>query len=116
MSEATSAASSAQGIRIEDLAEPRLNEFQQQCLAAAEAAPVIMSVEAVLSAAQQATGLSDFGSEDFLPRLELWLQSFDEDTQLTALGRAGLFQECVRHAANRLRIEEIGRASCRERV
>lgn len=107
MSEATSAASSARGIRIEDLAEPRLNEFQQQYLAAAEAAPVTMSVEAVLSAAQRATELSDFGSEDFLPRLELWLQSFDEDTQLTALGRAELFQECVRHAANRLRIEDL---------
>jgi len=94
-------------IRIEDLVNPRLTGFQRSMMDAAAAAPVEFSVEAVLSAARHSTGLYDFGSLDFKPRLALWLQSFEEDTQLTALGRAGLFQDCVRHAANRLRIEDL---------
>lgn len=103
----TPAKGSGSTIRIDDLLDPVLTPLQTAALEAAATTPVSMRVDAVLSAATGATGLSDFGSDEFLPRLGLWLQSFEEDTGLTQLGRAGLFQECVRHAANRLRIEEL---------
>lgn len=96
-----------QEIEITDLVDPVLTPFQIDLMQRAAAAPVELSVSAVLDAARSLTGLTDFGSEDFLPRLDLWLQSIREDGGLTALGRAGLFQDCVRHAANRLRIEDL---------
>ncbi|MFC0305840.1 sulfotransferase family protein [Rhizorhabdus histidinilytica] len=94
-------------IRIDDLAEPRLTDRQRAALAAAP--PVTMTVEAVLDAARAATGLSDFGAEDFRERLAIWLASYEEDRDLAALGRATLFGECVRYASARLRIEDLWR-------
>ena len=96
-----------QEIEITDLVDPVLTPFQMDVMQSAAAAPVELSVSAVLEAARAMTGLADFGAEDFLPRLDLWLRSIREDTGLTALGRAGLFHDCVRHAANRLRIEDL---------
>lgn len=93
-------------IAIDDLVNPVLTPLQQSALEYAAAAPVELSVDAVLGAARAATGLSDFGAEDFLPRLELWLQSIREDSGLTEVGRTGLYHDCVRHAANRLLIED----------
>ncbi len=66
-----------------------------------------MTVDQVLEAARAATGLSDFGAPDFKERLGLWLQSIAEDTALTGLGRGGLFQDCVRLASNRLKVEDL---------
>jgi hypothetical protein len=92
-------------IRIDDLAHPRLTDRQSAAIAGAP--PVTLTTEAVLDAARAATGLSDFGAADFRARLALWLQSFEEDRDLTALGRATLFGECVRYASSRLRIEDL---------
>ena len=97
----------ADSIRIDDLALPNLTPMQQGAIASAEGAPRSMSVEDVLSAARAAAGLNDFGPDDFRGRLDLWLKSIAEDTALTGLGRAGLFQDCVRLAANRLKVEDL---------
>lgn len=94
-------------IRIDDLATPRLTEMQQGAIAAAP--PVAMEVEAVLGAARAATGLTDFGPDDFRARLAIWLASYEEDRDLTLLGRATVFGECVRYASARLRIEDLWR-------
>ncbi|MGH6780738.1 MAG: sulfotransferase family protein [Sphingomonadaceae bacterium] len=92
-------------VRIDDLAAPELSDMQRAAIAAVP--DVAMDKDAVLAAARQATGLSDFGARDFEDRLEIWLRSFDEDEGLGPLGRAGLFGDCVRHASNRLRIEDM---------
>lgn len=94
-------------LRIDDLAHPVLTEMQKQALAYAEANPVSLTPAAVLSAAQTATGLSDFGSDDFRPRLELWLKSCDEDKGLSAAGRGGVFQQAVNYATQRLYLEDL---------
>jgi hypothetical protein len=94
----------ARPARIEDLGAPVLGNMITAAIAATP--PVSYSVEAVLDAARAATGLHDFGSLDFVERLEIWLQSFDEDKGLNALGRAGLFADCVRQASTRLRFED----------
>lgn len=96
---------SGNSIRIDDLGRPVLTDLQQQAIAAAPA--VTMDEAAVLSAARKATGLSDFGSEDFRERLRVWLQSFEEDRDLGPLGRAGMFADAVRYASNRLRLEDL---------
>jgi hypothetical protein len=94
-------------IRIDDLAQPRLTPLQAGALAHGQSAPASMTVDQVLEAARAATGLSDFGAPDFKERLGLWLQSIAEDTALTGLGRGGLFQDCVRLASNRLKVEDL---------
>jgi hypothetical protein len=103
-------------IRIDDLARPRLTPEQKAAIAAAAGAERTArgepraprsSVDQVLEAARQATGLSDFGADDFRERLAIWLQCVDEDRGLTALGRANLHGDFVRLAANRLRVEDV---------
>jgi Sulfotransferase family len=93
-------------IRITDLRRPELTDIQRLALDHGEGHPVELTVEAVLSAAVERTGLFDFGPDDFRHRLRLWLEEVDADPERTALGRFTLFRDCVRYAANRLRIHD----------
>jgi hypothetical protein len=94
-------------IRIEDLAEPVLSDHQRDALAFGESVATEMTVAAVLAAAVERTGLDDFGADDFRDRLARWLDEIDRDPERTGLGRLILFNDCVRYAANRLRILDL---------
>lgn len=94
-------------IRITDLANPALTPAQQAAIEAARQTPVSLTEEAVLGAARQRAGLSDFGADDFRARLRVWLQAADEDAELNALGRLTVFGNCVRVLSNRLRLEDL---------
>src|SRR5581483_10895225 len=94
-------------IDITDLRNPIRTPLQEQARAAAEAHPVPLEEEAVLEAARSATGLSDFGPDDFRKRLRLWLEATRSDPNLSAAGRAGIYLDCVRYATNRLRVEDL---------
>src|SRR5271169_4880196 len=85
----------AQSIDITDLLHPVLTPLQQSILAAAEATPFTLSEDAVLRAACEQTGLSNFGPDDFRERLRTWLLTTDEDPGATALSTANIFGECV---------------------
>ena len=95
-------------LRIDDLAQPRLDAALTNAIAATP--EPVLTRDAVLDAARTATGLSDFGSLDFLPRLDIWLRCYAEDAGLNTLGRANGFADCVRLASTRLRFEERWRA------
>ncbi|NNL65094.1 MAG: sulfotransferase [Myxococcales bacterium] len=94
-------------IRIDDLAKPELTDVQKAGLAYGESVEVELNVAAVLAAASERTGLSDFGPSDFEQRLDVWLSEMDADPERTALGRLNQFEDCVRHASNRLRIHRL---------
>jgi hypothetical protein len=94
----------AEAVRITDLRNPQLTERQQVALAAAEADPVELTSDAVLTAATRETGLSDFGPDDFRSRLDIWLADATADTDLTAFGCAAVYRACVRFAATRLKM------------
>ncbi len=94
-------------IRIHDLADPVFTERQQAVMDAASRIEVSFRVDAVLGAAQKQTDLSDFGSDDFRERLDVWLTSAEEDASLGPVGRLGVFGDCVRYARNRLRLEDL---------
>ena len=94
-------------IRIDDLRDPVLNPAQKAALAFGENNPVELSVDAVLTAAVERTGLEDFGPDDFRERLALWLSETDENPERTALGRFSLYNDCVRAASNRLWIRDL---------
>lgn len=99
----------AEKIRLTDLANPVLTDIQAGALAFCQANPVTLAADVVLAAAQQGTGLSDFGPDGFRERLALWMRAGDNDTELSAAGRANLFSEAVRLASNRLQVEDTVR-------
>jgi hypothetical protein len=68
---------------------------------------VRFDVETILAAARAKTGLSDFGRDDFRARLALQCQAIEEDADLNALGRLGVFANLSRYAENRLRFEDL---------
>jgi hypothetical protein len=98
---------SSAAITLDDLHAPILSDIQKGALAHAAANPAPLDAASVLGAAMEETGLSNFGADDFRPRLDVWLQAINEDANLTELGRGNIFQMTVRYAATRLRIEEI---------
>jgi len=97
----------AEKIRIIDLKAPVLSPLQEQTLSYAAANPVVFDKDVILAAARERTGLSDFGADDFLPRLEAWAKATDEETELSPVGRLGIWNEMVRFAANRLWAEDL---------
>ena len=99
----------AEKIRLTDLANPVLTDIQAGALAFCQANPVTLAADVVLAAAQQGTGLSDFGPDGFRERLAVWMRAGDNDTELSAAGRASLFSEAVRLASNRLQLEDTVR-------
>jgi hypothetical protein len=94
-------------IDIADLIHPVLTAQQIAAVEAAEAHPAPLYEATVLQAARQATGLSDFGADDFRARLRLWLACTREDEDLTELGRGIIYGLAVSYASNRLRIEDM---------
>jgi len=96
----------ADAIRIDDLAEPRLDEAQRAALAWGESVKTDLRAEAILDAARARTGLSDFGAEDFRERLTILSREWDGDRPLTAMHRAVLHGYLLRYASNRLLIED----------
>ncbi|MDB6062637.1 MAG: hypothetical protein JWM78_2740 [Verrucomicrobiaceae bacterium] len=94
-------------IDITDLHNPVLTPTQEQVLAFMSANPVSFSEEGILGAAREQTGLSDFGADDFRERLNVWIQSIEEDVDASAVTRFNLYQMCVRYAVTRLRLEDL---------
>ena len=94
-------------IRIDDLAEPVLGDLQRSALSYCESQHTVLTVDAVLERAKDATGLDDFGPDDFRERLGLWLSEMDEDEDAVGLARLVLFGNAVRYASNRLRIADL---------
>ena len=91
-------------IRITDLAQPELSELQQSIHDFGESLDVSLSAEDILTEAKSATGLNDFGSMDFLARLELLCDEWSNDTGLNNLGRMSLRNKLLLFAKNRLLI------------
>ena len=96
----------SQGIRIDDLAAPRLSEAQAGALAWGETVAVDFSEQAILEVARRRTGLSDFGPEDFRERLRVLREAWDGDHEITRVHRTVLHGYLVRYASNRLLIHD----------
>jgi hypothetical protein len=63
-------------------------------------------VEALLAEASAATGLSDFGADDFRQPLEVAAKSLDTEARLSPAGRIGQRAGITAHLAQRLLLEE----------
>lgn len=94
-------------IDILDLRHPVLSDLQRRTME--EAPEVTLDEGLVLQMARDATGLSDFGDEGFRERMRFWLECGREIQEFSRLGRAGIFNTCVRYASQRLRVEDLVR-------
>jgi hypothetical protein len=92
---------------IDDLTDPQMGDEQRAYIASAEANPVTLSEDAVLAAARDATGLSDFGPDNFRKRLGILIDEWNGDTRAYALKRAFLLNYAIRYASNRLLIHDL---------
>ena len=97
----------SQKFSIDDLTDPQLSDEQRAYIASVEANPVTLSEDAILAAARDATGLCDFGPEDFRERLKILLAEWNGDTRAYALKRSFLFNYGIRYATNRLLIQDL---------
>lgn len=93
-------------IRIDDLRSPQLSETQQQALEYGETLQVDFDSDAILAQASKATGLADFGPEDFRVRLDLLVDEWGSDPNIYGLHRSIQFDYLVRYASNRLLIQD----------
>ncbi|MDB4542930.1 sulfotransferase [bacterium] len=94
-------------IHIPDLGQPLLTEQQRAAVAYGETLEVDLSADSILGEARRATGLIDFGPEDFLERLHLLCNEWDQDKDLLTLGRLSLRNKLLQHAKNRLLIQSV---------
>ena len=94
-------------IDITDLASPVLTEAQRAAIDYGETLQVDFSRDALLDEARTATGLQDFGPEDFLQRLDLLLDEWGNDTGITNIGRLTLRNKLLGFAKNRLLIQDL---------
>ena len=92
---------------IDDLREPVMSDEQRAYIAAVEADPPVLSKDAILAAARDATGLADFGPDDFHERLDRLVGEWNGDTRAYALKRAFLLNYAIRYATNRLLIHDL---------
>ena len=93
-------------IRIHDLAHPELSDAQKGAIAYAEGLELDFSVEGILARAREATGLRDFGSDDFLERLGLLVDEWGTDPDLTGAAHMTLLGKLELYARNRLLIHD----------
>lgn len=89
-------------IRITDLLAPELDAFQKGALAYGETVELDFTVDGILSQAREATGLDDFGADDFLERLGLLVDEWSADEGLTGIGRLALWNKLTLFARSRL--------------
>jgi len=99
-------ASKPNDIVFDDLANPKLTFLQKLALGGTKKGVTDFTQEAVLEAAQQATGLSDFGDEHFREALQVLLDEYANDEGLSGVGEQQCFKDLVRCASNHLIIQD----------
>lgn len=94
-------------LAIEDLAVPELSPMQREVLTQMENLSVDLDPAALIAEAMQKTGLDDFGSDDFHPRLGAYAGAVDADSGNTNLNRFILRNRIVRLLSQRLLLTDL---------
>jgi hypothetical protein len=94
-------------LRVEGFRDDTRSPEERAALEAAEAQPLDMSVDRVLTEASERTGLDDFGATDFRNRLGMLLGEVEADGNVWKAHKATFVAQCVNTAANRLLIQQF---------
>lgn len=89
-------------IRIADLAEPELTEFQISAREFGDTLTVSFDRDEILADACAEAGMSDYGPDDFLQRLDLICEDWGTDPTINGLGRFMLRTQLVGYTRTRL--------------
>jgi len=92
-------------VYITDLAEPVLNEVQRSAIDYADTLNIELNADSIMREAEQSTGMSDWGPDDFIARLNLLCNEWDAQEDLRSLGRLSLRNKLLQHATSRLLIQ-----------
>ncbi len=93
---------------IEDLTVPELNPMQREVLAQLETLSVDLDPPALIEEAIEKTGLDDFGSDDFHPRLRAYAGAVDADSGNTNLKPLSILRNrIVRLLSQRLLLTDL---------
>jgi len=92
---------------IEDLASPALSPFQRQVLDQLDKQQVDLAPDDLVEEAIRCTGLDDFGTGDFRPRLNAYAAAIDADTGNTNLNRLILRNRIIRLLSSRLLLADL---------
>jgi hypothetical protein len=92
-------------LHVEGMRDDSRTPEERARLEAAEQRPLDMSVDGVLDAAREQTGLDDFGPMDFTERLGFLLGEVEADANVWKLHKATFVGQCAQAAANRLLIQ-----------
>ncbi|MBX7450422.1 sulfotransferase [Mycolicibacterium sp. 3033] len=96
-------------IELTDLAQPRYSVEAQQVrdMIAMMADSCDLTSEALHAAARDATGLDDFGADDYRERLDVYLGALAELDDMHACGRVNFFSQLSQWLTNRLLLTEL---------
>lgn len=92
-------------LRVDGLRDETRSPAERAALDAAEQQTLDLSVDHVLAAASQQTGLDDFGPMGFTERLGLLLDEVAADRNVWKASKAYFVGQCITAAANRLLIQ-----------
>ena len=96
-------------IRIHDLADPEFSEEQRQMIegASAMAADISFTLDGLMAAAREQSGLEDFGQDEYAEPLAALCKSIEESGWLSPMGRLGSWSQLTMFLVNRLRLENL---------
>jgi hypothetical protein len=92
---------------IEDLTSPALSPLQRQVLDQLDQQQVDLAPDVIIEEGIRRTGLDDFGTGDFRPRLNAYVAAIDADTGNTNLNRLILHNRVVRLLSSRLLLADL---------
>ena len=109
MSVSTATGSRPAPVRIDDLADPKFSpEVDEMRAAMAAMAPELtLEPEALMAAAAAETGLDDFGSDDFVERLDLLCRCVLDESGYGPHGIVSAYSQWVQLLKNRLLLEDL---------
>jgi len=93
-------------IYFDDLADPQFGPLQKVVRKLGNLAKVEFTADKVLDDARKATGLSDFGPDEFKEPLQVLIDSYKSDPLMSPIGATQVYNDLVRCASNRLIIED----------
>ncbi len=93
-------------IYFDDLADPKFGLLQGLVRKLGNLAKVNFSIENILNDARKATGLTDFGPDEFLEPLGVLLAAYKSDPLMSPIGATQVYNDLVRCASNRLIIQD----------
>jgi len=93
-------------IFFDDLGAPEYSRLQKLVISLGKHNKVEFSEANILNDARQATGLDDFGPDHFKTPLNILIDEYDNDPFISPIGRAQVYNDLVRCAANRLIIQD----------